>query len=118
MIYEFVFPVMGHTLKYHKGIDSVVGIVTPYGLEGAGLEPRCWQDIFSSPYPSRASWSPPNFLHDGHKACLTWMEGPGRSVDRSPKSSSNLSIGGTITLIPICAANEKSNGVLYIYQTT
>jgi len=51
MKYEFVFPIIGHTVKYHKGIDSVVGIVTPYGLEGSGFENRCWQEIFSSTHP-------------------------------------------------------------------
>ena len=116
--YEFVFPVRGHTVQYHKGIDSIVGIVTPYGLEGSGFELRFWQEIFSFPHSFRASWIPSTLMYYGHKVCLLWIKGPGRSVDRSPISSPNLSIGRNITLIPNCAPSETSNGDLYIYQTT
>lgn len=41
MNYEFVFSIIGHTVQYHKDIDSVVCIVTPYELEGSEFEPRC-----------------------------------------------------------------------------
>jgi hypothetical protein len=38
MKYEFVFPVIWHSVSYRKDLDTVVGVVTPYGLEVSGFE--------------------------------------------------------------------------------
>lgn len=48
----YVYHIIGHSVTYHKGRDSVIGIVTRYGLAGSEFDPRWWQEIFSSPHPS------------------------------------------------------------------
>ena len=115
----FVFPTIGRTVTYHKGRDSVVGIVSPYGREGSGLEPRWWQEIFSSPHPhpSRAILEAPQLVRWA-KGLFTMDKAAEIGVDRSPPSLSNSSIGRIITISPICVSSDMSNGHLYIYKTT
>jgi hypothetical protein len=47
----------GRTFLWGGGGGSVNCIAICYGLDGSGLELRCGQENFSSPYPSRpALW--------------------------------------------------------------
>ena len=57
MKYDYVFPIIGRTVMYRKGRDSIIGVVFRYGLEGSEFDPRCWQDnrFFSTPVLSPPS---------------------------------------------------------------
>jgi len=52
----------------HMGRDSSVGIATPYGLDGPGIESRWGGEIFRT-RPDRP-WGPPRLLHNGYRVFL------------------------------------------------
>jgi hypothetical protein len=51
----------------HGSLDSIVGIVTSYGLDdrGAGVRVPVASRIFSSPFRPDRLWGPPNLLSNG-----------------------------------------------------
>ena len=64
-----------------SGQGSVDGITTSYGLDGAGIEPRCGE-IFRI-CPDR-SWIPTSLLHNGYRVFQRGKEWSGRDADLSP----------------------------------
>jgi hypothetical protein len=55
-------------IQCHVGWDSSVGIVTRYGLDGAGIEHRWKDEIFR--IRSDRPWGPPSLLHNGYRVFL------------------------------------------------
>jgi hypothetical protein len=55
--------IMAESFLFKRSWDSVVGIVTRYGLEGPGIETR-WGEIFRT-YPDRLR-VPPSLLYNGY----------------------------------------------------
>jgi len=69
-----------------NGLDSSVGIVTGYGLEGPGIE--SWggggRDF---PHLSRPALGPPSLLYNEYRVFPWGKERPGHDADSSPSSS-------------------------------
>jgi hypothetical protein len=56
----------------HKGLDSVVGIATGYGLDdqGVGVRVKVASRIFSSARRPGRLWGPPTLLSNGYRGLL------------------------------------------------
>ena len=67
----------------YRGPGSSVGIVTDYGLDGPGSNPR-GGEIFR---PSRPALGPTSLLHNGYWFFPGGKMRPGRAADHSPPSS-------------------------------
>jgi hypothetical protein len=70
--------------------DSVVGIVTSYGLDDEDVEVRVpvGSRIFSSPRRPDRLWGSPNLLLNGYwRAVSPGVKRPGREADHSPPTS-------------------------------
>ena len=70
------------------GRDSVVGIVTLYGLDGPGIESRLGGEI-SRTSPDRP-WGPPSLLYNGYRVSFLGLKRPGCGVDHSPHQEQRL----------------------------
>jgi hypothetical protein len=46
--------------------DSLVGVVTGYGLDGPGFDSQCGKIFFSSPQRPDRLWGPPSPLSSGN----------------------------------------------------
>ena len=82
VIYLFIY-----SSNYCRGQDSSVGIATPYGLDGPGIESR-WRARFSAPVQTGTG---------AYKPLIQWVPGlflegkrPGRGVDHPPSSSAEV----------------------------
>jgi hypothetical protein len=63
------------------GLDSLVGIVTRYGMDGPGIESWWRRD---SPHTSIPHWDPTDFLYNGYQISLPGAKATGRGVDHPP----------------------------------
>jgi hypothetical protein len=70
------------------GRNSVVGIATRYGLDGAGIESRGEGEKFRT-YPDRL-WGPSSLLYHGDRVFLPGVKRPGRGVDHQTPSSAEV----------------------------
>jgi hypothetical protein len=69
------------------GRNSVVGIVTRYGMDGPGIESR-WRRNF--PHQSRPALGPTSLLNNGYRLSFPGVRRPGRGVDHPPSSSARV----------------------------
>ena len=67
-----------------RGLGSVVGITTGYGLDGPGIESR-WGEVFRT-CPDRP-WGPPSLLYNGYWVFHGGKVRPERGVDHSLPAS-------------------------------
>jgi hypothetical protein len=73
-----------------RSLDSVVGIVTGYGLDDQGVwvQVLVGSRIFSSPRHPDWPWGPPNLLSNGYWGALSpGVKRPRREADHSPPAS-------------------------------
>jgi hypothetical protein len=71
----------------HVGRDSVVRVVTHYGLDGPGIESLWGWDF---PHPSRPSLGPTQPLYNGSQVSFSAVKRPGRGFDHPPPSSAEV----------------------------
>ena len=67
--------------------DSVVCIVTHYGLDGPGFEARWWRDLRHPPRPVRG---PPSLPQNWYRVFFLGVKRPGRGVNHPPTSSAEI----------------------------
>jgi hypothetical protein len=69
------------------GRDTIIGIATPYELNGPGIEYR-WRRIFRT----RPDWpkSQPSLLQNGYRVSLFGVKGPRRGASHTPPSSAEV----------------------------
>jgi hypothetical protein len=67
--------------------DRSVGIATRYGLQGPGIESLWGRDF---PHSPSQSWGPPSLLYNGYRVSLPGPKRPGRDVNHSPLSSTEI----------------------------
>jgi hypothetical protein len=78
----FVFT---HTHTHTKAPqNSVVGVSTRHGLDGARIESRCSQ-VYRT--PRDRPWGSPSFLYNGHRVSFPRVKRPGRGINHPPQSS-------------------------------
>jgi hypothetical protein len=70
-----------------RGRDSAVGIVTRYGLDGAGIDSR-WGARFSAPVQTGPGVHPTSYTMDTESSPRT--KRPGRSADHPPPPSAEV----------------------------
>jgi hypothetical protein len=73
------------SLHNWRGLGSVVGIATGYGLDGPVIESRWGGENFRT-CPDRP-WVPPSLLYNGYRVFPGGKGRPGRDADPSPPSS-------------------------------
>jgi hypothetical protein len=71
-----------------RGRVSSVGIATPYGLDGPGIESRWGGEIFPT-RPDRP-WCPPSLLYNGYRVSFPGGKRPGRGVGYRPPCSAEV----------------------------
>jgi len=70
---------------YIVGLDSSVDIATRYGLEGPGVEFRCWRD-----FSNRSPVAQPASCTMGIDFLSRWLKRPGRGVGHSPPYNTEI----------------------------
>ena len=99
-----------------EGRDSSVGIATPYGLDGPGIESRCWRD-FSVPVRTVSGAHPASYTKG--TGSLLGVKRPGRGLDHppphlAPRLKKELRCVRLTTLPPSCAAVMKSGNLNFL----
>jgi hypothetical protein len=68
-------------------LDSSVGIVTDYGLDGPGIDAGGGEIFRTCP---DQPWGPPSLLYNGYRVFPGSRKRPGRDADPSPLSSAEV----------------------------
>jgi hypothetical protein len=66
------------------GRDTAVGIATPYGLDGPGIESRWGWDFL---YVFRPALRPTQPFHGGYRVSFLGVKRPGRGGDHQPPAA-------------------------------
>lgn len=81
--------------------DSVVGVVTRYGLDGSGFERQWGKKRFSFLHtrPDQ-SWRPPTLLYNGYRICSPGVKRLECRVNHPPPPSANVKNEWRYTSVP------------------
>jgi hypothetical protein len=87
---QFSSQIKGEYLVYEGSRDSVVGIVTTYGLDDREVGVRVPDKVKNPRLPARL-WGPHNLLYNGYGGALSpGVKRPGREADHSPPASAEV----------------------------
>lgn len=98
------------------GWDSIVGIVTCYGLDSSGFKPQWGHKIFSSPHTFRQELGPVSLLYNGYRGSLLGAKWPRHGIDH-PSSSAEIKNKYGCTSMPPLGMHDMLQWDLYLMSS-